>query len=111
MNFDAAENDFNSGYLEAHVNNLVVQVFFYSNNVNKARRLIFLKRCSIHDLSKSAFFPLYGAMCEYGMPARGRYQSFQANSKISYMVDNWHLSPSLGREIVAAGPSFLDYDL
>ncbi len=39
---------------------------------NKARRLIFMIRRSVHDLSKSAFIPLYGALLrlhlEYGMP-------------------------------------------
>ncbi len=40
---------------------------------NKARRLIFMIRRSIQDLSKSAFIPLYGVLVrphlEYGMPA------------------------------------------
>ncbi len=40
---------------------------------NKARRLIFMIRCSFVDLSKSAFIPLYGALVrshlEYGMSA------------------------------------------
>ncbi len=40
---------------------------------NKARRLIFMTRCSFQDLSKSVFIPLYRAVLrphlEYGMPA------------------------------------------
>ncbi len=40
---------------------------------NKARRLIYMIRRSLQNLSKSAFIPLYGALVrphlEYGMPA------------------------------------------
>ncbi len=32
-----------------------------TESANKARRLIFMIRCSFQDLSKSAFIPLYGA--------------------------------------------------
>ncbi len=41
--------------------------------MHKARRLIFMIRCSFQDLSKSAFNPLYGTLVcphlEYCMPA------------------------------------------
>ncbi len=32
---------------------------------NKARRMIFMIRCSFQDLSKSAFIPLYGALVRW----------------------------------------------
>ncbi len=45
----------------------------YTEEANKARRLIFMIRRSFQDLSKSAFIPVYGALVcphlEYGMPA------------------------------------------
>ncbi len=37
---------------------------------------------------------------------RGRCQPFGANSKISYKVGDWQLSPPLRREAAAAGPPF-----
>ncbi len=38
---------------------------------------------------------------------RGRCQPFEANTKISYKVGNWHSSPSLRKENTADEPHFL----
>ncbi len=70
-------------------------------------------RFSFHDLSKSAFIPLYEALVrphlEYGMTACSpNLVAFGANSKISYKVGNWHSSPPLRRETAADGHSFLE---
>ncbi len=49
------------------------QLSYGTDVANKARRLVFMIRRSIQDLSKSAFIPLYGSLVrphlEYGMPA------------------------------------------
>ncbi len=82
---------------------------------NKARILIFTIRYSfeigfhpiIRGLSASTPRTWYARVVA---KPRGRYQSFRANSKISYTVGNWHSSPPLQRETTAATTSGrLDY--
>ncbi len=66
-------------------------------------------RRSVQDLSKSVFFPLYGALLHASLFAKphGRYQPFRANSNIRYNFGNWLSTPPLRKETAAAGPSFL----